>query len=565
MKSIRSACLAIFFVGTIALAQSIPVPLVNNPLVPASAAPGGTDFTLTVNGTGFVSGSVVNWNNSRLDTKFISNSQLSATVPAIDIANPGTASVAVANPVPGGGTSNADFFDIRQPFTAVSFGQTILTVGSMPAFVIAADLNGDGILDLANTNFGDSTVSVLLGNGDGTFQTQVAYPVAQGAGDIAAADFNGDGHLDLAVSTSGFVSILIGNGDGTFQSHKDFGLNDKGHLVASGDFNGDGKLDLAITLNLGGQVAILLGNGDGTFQDAVDYTAGSDRAIGVTVGDFNGDGKLDLAVGVFSDNAVAILLGNGDGTFGSAKEYTTAKGPLTVITVDFNADNKLDLVVYTSSGGTPLGAISVLLGNGDGTFQNHADYAAPQGGSIGMNVADLNGDGKLDVTISNIARTVSTFLGNGDGTLQSPGFFATGSAPEGLAVGDFVGDGRLDIVTANDGDNTLSVLPQVTSVLSRTNVSFGAVKVGSSASAKVKLSNIGDASFAINKIVLTGKNPGQFRQNNDCGGTLPPGASCTIRIIFKPQNSGQFKAVVKVSDSAVNEPQTIIVMGTGTP
>jgi|SRR5438552_4511701 len=210
-----------FFLGTIAVAQSNPVPFIDQPLVPGNALPGGPGFTLTVNGTGFVSGSVVNWNKAALVTTFVGNSQLTATVPAADIATASTVAVTVVNPSPGGGTSNVNFFDIRQPFFAASFGQSILSGGDFPYDLKSLDANGDGKLDLAVAVLNDAAVSVLLGNGDGTFQPQVEYPTNGYPVGVVAGDFNGDGKIDLAVSaisfdqSTGFVSLLLGNGDGT--------------------------------------------------------------------------------------------------------------------------------------------------------------------------------------------------------------------------------------------------------------------------------------------------------------------------------------------------------------
>jgi hypothetical protein len=166
----------------LALAQN-PVPLVNQPLVPDAAAPGSPQFTLTVNGTGFVFGATVNWNGTALATNFVSQAQLTATVPASDIANPGTATVTVTNPGPGGGVSNAQSVSIAQPVTAVAFTRavTYASGGQFPDTVVLADVNGDGNPDLlvlngcANSNCTNGSVGVLLGNGDGTFRAAVAY------------------------------------------------------------------------------------------------------------------------------------------------------------------------------------------------------------------------------------------------------------------------------------------------------------------------------------------------------------------------------------------------------
>jgi hypothetical protein len=368
MKPFSLACLCVFLVGTMTLAQSNPVPLINNPLVPASAVPGGASFTLTANGTGFVSGSVVNWNGTALATTFVSGSQLTATVPATDLATASTASVTVINPPPGGGKSNVNFFEVRKLFTAVSFGSSLVGTGDNSGGVITPDLNNDGKLDLITVDSAAAAITSLLGNGNGTFQFVNEYFFQNAPLAIVTGDFNGDGDADLAVATSNLVAILLGNGDGTFQPQQDFPVPffDGGFSIVAGDFNGDGKLDLAVTNGGQTNIFVLLGNGDGTFQNAVSYTVGT-FILSLTTGDFNQDGKLDLAV--TDANDIAILLGNGDGTFQNPVDYATGQEPFTVITADFNGDGILDLVAqcYLS------GAFSVLLGNGEvvGVFEIH--------------------------------------------------------------------------------------------------------------------------------------------------------------------------------------------------
>ena len=228
-----------------------PVPLISQPLVPEAAAPGGTGFTLTVNGTGFVSGSVVHWNGAARTTHFVDQGRLTATIPATDIAKAGTASVAVVNPEPGGGTSGTVFFPIHAPMPSVSLARTDFSpTGVWNIYVVTADFNGDGELDLAVTEFISGQVQILLGKGDGTFQLFQTYPACSAHG-LASGDFNGDGILDLAVADAGCgqVSILLGNGDGTFTEGGSFstggGATFAPYSVAVGDFNSDGKLDLA--------------------------------------------------------------------------------------------------------------------------------------------------------------------------------------------------------------------------------------------------------------------------------------------------------------------------------
>jgi len=197
---------------------------------------------------------------------------------------------------------------------------------------------------------------VLLGNGDGTFQSHVDYDTGADSRQVATGDFNGDGRLDLAVSSSEGVSILLGNGDGTFQSQTLYplGTTDNPYLVIA-DLNGDGKLDLAVA-NPAGSVSILLGNGDGSFQSSVPYATGGFSAT-VIAADFNGDGILDLATGNYYDANIAILLGNGDGTFGAHVNYPAAAGARGLVAADFNGDGRLDLAVANQF----VDSISVFL------------------------------------------------------------------------------------------------------------------------------------------------------------------------------------------------------------
>ncbi|MFZ0539334.1 MAG: VCBS repeat-containing protein, partial [Candidatus Sulfotelmatobacter sp.] len=243
-----------------------PVPFIDQPLVPDATAPGGPAFTLTVNGAGFVPASVVNWNASPRATTFVSSSQLTAKILASDIAEPSTASVAVASPNPGGGISNTRYFSIASADPSVSFvpAVTYATGGYNPYSVAIADVNSDGKPDVIAVNEGtangEGSVGVLLGNGDGTFQPPVDYDSGGGFGySVAVADVNGDGKLDIVVgngcasgtycSPEGSVGVLLGNGDGTFQpahSYNSGGASLFGSSVALADLRGDGKLDIVV-------------------------------------------------------------------------------------------------------------------------------------------------------------------------------------------------------------------------------------------------------------------------------------------------------------------------------
>jgi hypothetical protein len=317
--------------------------------------------------------------------------------------------------------------------------------GYGPSWVAVADLNRDGKPDLAVANESGSsagfTVSVLLGNADGTFQAHVDYETATQPSSVVVADFNRDGKPDMALSATGFVSVLLGNGDGSFQPRVDYPVTPDSGYLAVADFNRDGAADLAVTNSsccLGpNTVSVLLGKGDGTFLGCVAYEIGS-FPYGVAVGDFNGDGRPDLVAANAADNTVSILIGNGDGTFQARVDYAAARFPLHVVITDLNGDRKPDLAVTSA-----YNTVSLLIGNGDGTFQPHMDLAA---GYVPHAIAagDFNGDGKPDLVSSNY-NTVTVLLGNGDGTFQKHVDYLTGGGS--VAVGDFNSDGAPDLAT----------------------------------------------------------------------------------------------------------------------
>jgi VCBS repeat protein/List-Bact-rpt repeat protein len=375
-------------------------------------------------------------------------------------------------------------------FVGVSFGNGDGTlrpavdygVGQGSGGIASGDFNGDGKPDLITQNNTAATFSELLNNGDGTFRSNTEYLTGLGPVAIVTADFNGDGIPDVATANGACidqdnclpaqsVSVLLGNGDGTFRAHADYPVGNYPQSLAVGDFNGDGRWDIVTSNHDDDTVSVLLGNGDGTFRTRVDYPT-APFPYSVAVGDFNGDGKLDLAVATVGNSVISVLLGNGDGTFRAHVDYATACACVSVMAADLNGDNKLDLVA--TGPGDPFisaGQVSVLLGNGDGTFQPHVDYHV--GRARGVSVADLNGDGKPDLVTANgglacrhlifgdtcsLDATASVLLGNGNGSFQTATTYPTGSGPFSVAVADFNGDGTKDLVLANAGGTTASVL-----------------------------------------------------------------------------------------------------------
>jgi hypothetical protein len=365
-------------------------------------------------------------------------------------------------------------------FTA---GKSYVIDGPASVGLVAADLNGDGKLDLAFTN-NSGGISVLSGNGDGTFNGNIATTgIAFGSAKVAAftggtkpvildglrllipnsdgtftaqntncagsvfnavGDFNRDGKLDYAstITTSNVPSIevCLNNGNGTFTAESEqFDTGVQHGILLAGDFNGDGKLDLFGTDS--GGFSILLGNGDGTFQSGIP-TAGPGFAGVVALADFNHDGKLDVAIFTGGDGepqVCSIFLGNGDGTFKPAMTSTAAGSPQFVTATDINGDGKIDLI--TTGNNT-----AVMLGKGDGTFQTPVTYSGAA--STRPWIADYNLDGHPDIAFAD-STLKQVFLLFNDGTGKFPtrtSYRVDSVTPDGMAVGDFNGDHKPDLV-----------------------------------------------------------------------------------------------------------------------
>jgi FG-GAP-like repeat/Abnormal spindle-like microcephaly-assoc'd, ASPM-SPD-2-Hydin/FG-GAP repeat len=507
--------------------------------------------------------------------------------------------------------------------------------GSTAVSVAVADVNGDGRPDLlainscvsnicqnlasnvcvkdASSCFG--TVAVLLGQGNGAFQSAVTYGSGgYGASAIAVADVNGDGKLDLLVANQcasicsgsspgvGSVGVLLGNGDGTFQPAVTYPtVAFFGSALTVADVNGDGKPDLLVTIQCSSspcssdsEVGVLLGNGDGTFQGAVTYSSGGYAAESIVVRDVNGDGKPDVLVAnqcvSYGDCAngggVGVLLGNGDGTFRNEVAFSSGGVADSVAVADVNGDGKPDLVVgnYCAPGsacpGAKKGTVAVLLGNGDGTFQTAVSYVSGGYAQPSVGVADVNGDGKPDLLVASQCADsacsgnglVGVLLGNGDGTFQpvvvygSGGFYAAS-----LAVADLNGDRKPDLIVANQWMSSTNPNNGVVALLLNTtgvngplvevypgNLTFGATAVGSTSPPQtVTLTNIGNSALAMTNIGITGGGAAAFSESNTCGSGLAPGATCSISVTSTPAAGGSSTATLTITDSAPGSPQTV--------
>jgi hypothetical protein len=370
-------------------------------------------------------------------------------------------------------------------------------VGTFPQAVATGDFNGDNRADIVTANQNSANVSVLLNNGDNTFQGAQNYAVGSGPHSVAVGDFNRDGKLDVVTANSSDLSVLLGNGDGTFAAAQSIALPGQfppGYMgtdpvtqnplaVAVGDLDKDGKLDLVVTARTSflscpyycydiqnGYDNVLLGHGDGTFADAAVYQHNDSNPQAVALADLNGDGNLDVVTN--NSYGASSLLGNGDGTLQPAKTAATGGyGFSSVALGDLDRDGKLDLVIQYPG-------LSIWKGQGDGTFQQGPTvYLGTSASSVA--VGDLNADGKLDLTAITSFFTCTSIgydsygfpycnggfytgqaqvlMGYGDGNFAAPNATNISGSFSGVAtLADLNGDGLPDLATANY-DATASV------------------------------------------------------------------------------------------------------------
>jgi len=329
------------------------------------------------------------------------------------------------------------------------------SVGDMPMSVCAADLNGDGYLDLATANYDSDDVSVLLNDGNGVFAASVSYAVGDEPVSVFAADLDRDGDLDLATAnfSSNDASVLLNDGNGTFATATSFDAGLGPGAISAADFDGDGDLDLAVANFYGNEVSILIGHGDGTYAAAKSYGAGS-SAVAIFSADFDGDGDNDLVTANFTVDEVWLLLNNGDGSFATAIPHPVGDGLYSVIAADFEWDGDLDLAAINSSSDD----ISVLLNDGNGGFAPAVAYGVGDS-PRSLFAADFDGDGDLDLVSANlIGADVSVLLNEGNGSFGSATPYSTGYGNRSVFAADFDGDADLDLVTTNDSYDYISIL-----------------------------------------------------------------------------------------------------------
>lgn len=495
---------------------------------------------------------------------------------------------------------------------------TIYTIPNSPRFGIAvADLNSDGNLDVVVTEYGGSDVGVLLGNGDGTFQPVISSPAPESGEALRVGDFNNDGILDLSFQVNGFpdssVNVLFGNGDGTFQTALAITVADYIEDFVTGDFNGDGRLDIVWEGLQSSQVHVLLGNGDGTFRNGPNYNLLGLGPDSLAVGDLNGDGILDLASS--GDTFVDVFLGNGDATFGPDLKFSIAFGGEATRIADMNGDGIPDLVFPSGNTDTTTN-IAIVLGAGDGTFGPENFFPSGEEGYF-FAIADFNGDHQPDVAVADVFGNAVAILLNTNVVAFSPSttlkfpqqLLGTTSAPQtvqltntgatdlrissirltgrGLAMQHTCGQtvapggsckitvqfhpqgvgavaGKVSIVdSASSRPQVITATAAGTIVsLSPKGLKFGPQKIGTkSAPQDVTVTNNSTQSLNVSSIVVlrTG-----FLETNTCSSQLGPGASCAVSVTFQPERLGLEVSNVVITDDGGGGRQVIPVQGTGT-
>lgn len=320
--------------------------------------------------------------------------------------------------------------------------------GSLPYDVAVADFNSDGNADIVSSDFAANAVGVYLGTGTGSFGSVTRYAagvVNNQVWDVATGDFNQDGREDITTANrDGTMGVLLGNGNGTFQSAQTNAASGTPIGVAVGDLNNDGMLDI-VTNGISTGMDLYLGKGNGTFTRQV-ITSGA-TASRVTIGDLNSDGNQDLVVNS------GIFFGNGDGSFKSVTALPGSSSPITSsVVTDLNKDGIADLVTSTTD--SVNGSVGVYLGTGGGSLSNPVHYSVT-GYSDGIVNADVNGDGAQDIAVSGNGG-LRIFTGKGDGTLNASVAYA--GSGHSLAVGDFNNDAINDFAVSQYAGGSAAVL-----------------------------------------------------------------------------------------------------------
>ena len=355
-----------------------------------------------------------------------------------------------------------------------SFGKAKnFAAGAGPSAVAIGNFNGDTRRDLVVANNSSGNVSILLSKGSGSFGKAKNFASGVRPVGVVVGNFNGDANPDLAVANGGEyrddvggvvgynVSILLGNGDGTFGLATSFSTGPTGRwsprALAVGNLNGDTVPDIVVSCGEG--ISVLIGNGDGTFGPPITTDVGGNAPQGIAVGDFNGDTNTDVVYGTYAgSNYVVVRLGNGDGTFRGGNEFPAGQTPRSVAVGNLNRDLFPDI----AAANIRSNSVSILLGRRDGTFGGFVPYPAskkPTPSPSSVAIGNLNGDGLADLAVTNgETKNVAVLLGNGNGTFAALRSYPVGTGPAAVAIGNLNAGSDPDLAVANRGSANVSVL-----------------------------------------------------------------------------------------------------------
>jgi hypothetical protein len=458
-------------------------------------------------------------------------------------------------------------------------------VGRAPQAITSGDFNGDGHGDLATVNGTSDDVSVLLGNGNGTFRSAVSFGVGKIPLAVVAEDMDRDGVLDLVLALSGSdqVVILRGDGKGLFQKLTHQAAGKGATFLAVGDLNGDGWKDV-VAVNSGRfgyyppfNVSVLMNDGNGHLYEPVMYEQDRGREMfptGVFVGDLTGDEVVDMAVTwsqpswSSANGLISILKNEGGGTFAHFKDIKPGFTLSAIYGADIDQNGLLDLAVTSLYADT----VRILLQTKPGEFRMLEPMKvgfAP----VGVEIQDINQDGELDLVVVNRdSNSLSLFIGDGKSSFTTVGHFGVGATPAGVVVKDFDQDSRPDLATASTNVDGVSVLLSGGGAipLPSMNTDTLVFEQGppSTPSAKttsqpIRFSNIGLGLLRIDNIEISGTGAGAFVMvHNTCQGlTLHTGESCSMQVAFTGQDSGTHYATLTIQDNASGSPRHVALKG----